>query len=257
MNLIKVKLVSIKHDVNVNWRFSVMLMEEFYDAYYFIEDHPAFMGVISKGVSSLDLIVTKCCKRGLSNLDIIYVYRSDDRFDEFLGKGYKESLGYETSDNDHIWVQYKDYYGEKWSFHHVEFWIEGGCHYYDILNDETRWRWQSFYDCDLNSKGNSYEEAIIDFAKKVKKKYGDYSCIEYHKNTIIPSWIVENNKINKPFGEDMSNIFKDGKFNRNPKNIPMKTEEINALWWHFYKPNEKFGNSKIPDITKFLSKENY
>jgi len=236
------------------------LMEQFYEAYWFIDNHPAFVGGIFRGTRSLDIQVSRCCKNGFTKLDIMHVYRNDERFDEFFGKGLQESFENEgeESEFDHIWVPYKDFYGEEWTFDHVEIWVEGGSHFYvkgGYYGDD--WIWQNFHDPDLDIGGRTYEEAIIAFANLVKEKYGDYSSSEYDDNAIHPEWLIENNKKNPPFGEKLEEFFKDGKFNRNPKNVHLKEEEINALWWHFYEEDQDFGEAETLDITKYLTKENY
>jgi|SaaInlV_165m_DNA_1040744.scaffolds.fasta_scaffold39365_2 hypothetical protein len=233
--------------------------KEFYKAYTFIEGHPAFLGDVFAGVSSLSMSVQECCKNKWTQHGPMYVYRTDDRFEEFINCGHHEDLNKDMPEFDCIWVPYKDFYGYKWEYDHIEIWLEGGSHYYDVDATVPPWNWNRFHDIDLDSGGNTYEEAVINFAEKAKDKYGDYSSCWTEGNTVVPKWIVENNREFPAFNFDngMSNLFKDGKLNRNPKSINVKQEEINALWWNIYDKDHEFYDGKLPDITKYLTKENY
>lgn len=233
-------------------------MTEFYDAYNFLENHPALLGDLFSGVSSISTQVAKCCKNGFSKLDIIHVYRNDEGYEDYLGRGFREESSDLDPSFDNIWVPYKERYGEDWSFDHVEVWIEGGPHFYVKGGHYGKdWGWQRYHDYDLDSSGNTYEEAIIEFANNFKNKYGDYHSSEYEKNTVVPQWIVEHNKINKPYPKNLKDVFKNGKINRNPKNIHLSDKEINTIWWEMYREDQEFGECERIDITRYLSKENY
>jgi hypothetical protein len=162
-------------------------MTRFYEAYWFIDGHPAFIGGLFHGINTLDVQVSKCCKRGFTKMDIHYVYRTDERFEEFWDKGYQQSVEEGMPELDCVWVPYKVFYGEEWSFDHVEIWLEGGSHFYVKGGHYgTEWNFNRFHDIDLDVGGRTYEEAIINFAEKVKEKYGDYSSSEFDDNTIYP-----------------------------------------------------------------------
>ena len=234
------------------------MQERFYDAFWLIENHPAFLGRKS-GVDSIDIRVEKCCVNGYGELNILTVNRGDERFDEFLGRGFQEHLNPEHPEFDDIWLPYEAFYGYPWSFDHIEVWIEGGAQFYSLSEFEPHeWRWDSMHDIDLDSGGRSYEEALISFADLVKEKYGDYSSDESdEKTTIIPKWIIEHNKKNPLFGKDRKEWIKNGIFNTNPKNIRLNDEEINALWWNLNSDVFDLGSRETIDITKYLTKENY
>jgi len=224
------------------------LMLNFLEAYEFIDNHPAFVGPIFNGVSSLTTLVYACCKRGKGESDAISLYPEDKRFSEFADKEEKE----------YVLVSYEDYYGEEWKFDHVEVLVEGGANVFKPGSDTTDiWAWDRYHDLDLNCSGRSYEEAIINFSNKVKAIYGDYSSEIHSENSIIPEWIREHNKEN-PIVKDINDIFKDGRININDKYISLRDEEINAIWWDVYKKNHggKMGQETI-NITRFLNKENY
>jgi hypothetical protein len=227
---------------------------EFYDAYHFIDNHPAFMGDIYQGISSLVTLVSLCCKHNWTEHTPFYVYEGEPRFDEFLNKGYTEN--YESEDKTGnpycIWVPYEVYFNEEWEFDHIEVKLEGGPHYYD--NEATSPRnWQRFIDRKLEVSERTYEDAIVSFAKKVKERYGDYGCY-----TIQPSWISEHNKTHPSFDiNDLSSMFKDGVFCINPDYIHLSQQEVNALWWHFVGNYLGFMPNNMSDITKYLTKENY
>ena len=234
------------------------MQERFHDAFWFIDNHPAFLGV-KRGISSLEIKVEKCCINGFGELNIITVNRGEDRFEEFLNRGFQEHLHEEYPDLDDVWVPYSKFYGYPWSFDHIEVWIEGGATFYSTNElSETEFSWQSIHDIDLDTGGNTYEDAIISFADLVKEKYGDYSYDSFDdKSTIIPKWIIENNKKYPLFGSNRSDWIKDGAFNINPKNIQLNDMEINALWWHFHSGIFDLGDRPLVDISKYLTKENY
>ena len=234
---------------------------KFMDSYEFIENHPAFLGGIFSGIRGLEIHAFECCENGEYKHSPIYLYRDDERFEDFLGKGHPECLDSESPKHDHVEVPYEDYYGKKWEFDHIEFSVEGGAHYYDP-EVKAPWFWQRFHDSKLNVKtARSYEDAIIQFADKVKNVYGDYSYSEFDDNSIIPQWIKDNNKEFPAFDIDnLESIFKDGKMNRNPKNIHLTSKEVNDLWWYFIGNKLGFFNGEVQNtfgIMRYLNKEAY
>jgi hypothetical protein len=224
-------------------------MMDFYDAYMFVEMHPAFIGGRLHGTTCFDIMVMPCCKNGVPEYGPVYVYPEDPRFEEFTDKGHQ------TDEVDGevvcIWVTYKDYYGYSWEREHIGFTFIGGPNRYVELN-EGDWQWQRQGDSDLDSRGKSYEEAVINLAEKVKQKYGDYSHNECDENTIIPSWIVKNNKIHRPFGENIKEMFKDGQLNRNPQNVHLFPEQINEMWWQLGLTNDHLKSYNKVDVSQFL-----
>jgi len=234
-------------------------MTEFCRAYKFIDNHPAFLGIFFSGVASLRVQVDEVCIHGLTKLDITYVYRGDERFDEFLGKGHIERLEPCPDMYDHILVPYKAYYGCEWEVDYVRVRIQGGPHYYCKKHPL---KWERIADYDLTVDMDNYEDAIIEMAHLVKELYGDYSASEYDENTIIPKWIVESNKLNPPFKDEIVYDVEDGRIIRSPDNIHLKDKEINALWWYIHKEGkltrggDKY-NPRLIDVTKYLTRENY
>lgn len=227
---------------------------EFYDAYNFIDSHPAFIGDIYRGVSSLEVLVFKCCKNDQVEHSPVYIYKDSDRYEEFLGKGNVERFESEDKSGtpDCIWVHYEDYFNEEWEFDHIDVVLEGGAHYYDI-NAVSPWNWQRLLDRKITSSATTYQEAIISFAKKVKERYGDYDY-----NNVCPRWIYDHNKDNPSFDiENLSSMFEDGRLVRDPNYIPITEQEENALWWNSVGDSLGLVRGEIVDITKFLSKENY
>lgn len=218
---------------------------EFFEAYEFLNNHPAFLGSFWCGIESAKAIPFKVCANGIHQYESIIIYRNDDDFEKFFGKGHFESNDYgeilgEFPDNDYVQLGYDEYYGYKWEFDHIEFRIESGPHFYDFNNE----RWDRFYDHKITvDNERTYEESIIKFAKKVKERYGDFSSSQFDDNTIYPKSIVDNNKKYPAFNlDDFSENFvelKNGNFKikRNEKNIYLKDQDINKLWW------EKVGDS--------------
>jgi hypothetical protein len=222
---------------------------KFYEAYNFIDMHPAFCGPMFRdGSRSVEARIFQSCKNDIDNLSPIFVYEEHTRFQEFLNKGLTES---KVDDKVYeIWVPYKDYYGYEWEFDHVEVRMCGGAWVY--VEFEGNWVWQQ--SGLIETVGTSYEEAFVKFADEAWKLYGDWSKSEYDDNTVVPKWIQDHNKINRPF--DFNKPFTDGKFERNKENISMTIQELNALWWERTEAENLFDGMKTVDISHLTEKPN-
>lgn len=234
-------------------------MKTFYESYHFIENHPAFINESwYSGIDSLTIAVSKCCKNNISEYGGIYVSEDNPRFKEFVDKNYK----WARKGNDQILVPYEDYYGYKWRYDHVDFWVEGGASRYvnsKNINSFSKedWYWERTHDDRLNCSGSTYEEAIVSFAKLVKENYGDFSKREFDKNSIIPKWIISNNKKFPAFSVD-NPIFVNGQFNRNENNINVNYKLINEIWWSI-KGVESFTFEKYEkkDVSYLMDRDSY
>ena len=226
-------------------------MKEVCESYDFIDGHPAFSNFFNIGVSSLRLVLSEICKNNYSKHSPIFVYPENDRFKEFEESCQKTTVSDSIS---YLWVHYKDWFGYEWEFDRMEFKLEGGAQRYVKVGDE--WMWQSTHDTDLDTYGETYEEAIIEIAKKIKEKYGDFSASEFDSNTVVPQWVVDNNKIHQAH-QNFADMFQDGKFVRNEKNVHLKMDEVNEIWWQLHGGDNWFKGYEKIDIEKYLTKENY
>jgi hypothetical protein len=221
----------------------------FYEAYNFIDMHPAFCGPMFRdGIRSVEMRVFKACKNDIDDLSPIFVYEEHIRFKDFLNRGFTES---KVDDKVYeVWVPYEEYYGYEWEFDHVEVRLCGGAWRY--INFHGEWVWQQSGLIEV--VGSFYEEAFIKFADKAKEVYGDWSKSEFDDNTVVPKWIQEHNKIHRPF--DFSKPFTDGKFERNEENISMNIEELNSLWWERTDAKDLFEGMEKVDISHLTEKPN-
>lgn len=199
-----------------------MVNSEFYDAYWFLQDHPALLGQRNAGVDLIDMIVTKVCEHGYTGNEPdfdVTVYEEDDDYESLLAKGYEECDWFGVKQID---LLYTERYGKPWSETKVSVWLELG--YSRYYKDDSGWQSHSVHDVHLDCSGDTYELALIELAGKVKELYGDWSCTPGNDNCIIPDWICENNAAEDYFiDEDF--------FKRNPKHIHLYNAELNELWW--------------------------
>ena len=220
-------------------------MKKFNKAYHFIDDHPALISdVFRTGILSIEVRVYPVCKRELGEYDPIFIYPEDDRFEEFSYSKHKSHN--EKGEVVCISAHYKDFYGEDWVMDHICVEISGCI---------TRYARNEFPEFDhigddnLSVTASSYEEAIIKLADNLWRHYGDYSRNQSDENTIVPKWIIENNKIHRPYTPE---TLKEGWLNRNPKYIGLKPEEISEIWWQIFKPNKRIPNKKLVEVSQYL-----
>jgi hypothetical protein len=195
---------------------------EFYEAYWFLQDHPALLGQRNAGVDLIDMVVTKVCEHGYTGDEPdfeVTAYEGDSDYESLLAAGYEEEdfLGVKSID-----LLYSERYGKPWKFAKTSVWFELG--YSRYYKDKDGWASESVHDVDLDVDGDTYEEALIELAGKVKDRYGDWSCTPGNDNCIIPEWIVKNNEKEKYF-------IGDGVFEMNPNHIRLYNAELNELWW--------------------------
>jgi hypothetical protein len=193
-----------------------------YDAWMFIQDHPAFIGN-QPGLSSFYFFLLKLCKNGLAKESFVYVYKDNPRFIEFVDVE-DHIIGYTR-------VDYKNYYGYPWEFHEIVYFFEGGPNKWS--EDAKEWINQ-FHDTRLDVDGITYEEALINLAERVKQFYGDWSVEEDVHNTIIPKHILENNKSKEMFLTKCDQDEFSLPFKRNADYIVLSEQEISQLWWDIY-----------------------
>lgn len=204
-------------------------MNKAYEAYQFIEKHPAFVGDNRAGLETFYFVMIPVCKNGYSETDTINIYEDNPRFKEFATDSSDVMFGM-------VSVDYEKYFGYPWEFHEVRYFFEGGPNRYH--KEDKIWI-NEFHDIRIDSDGASYEEALINLAEKVKEIYGDWSSREEDSNTIVPKHIVENNKLHYPFLVDKNDdlILP---FERNPLHMEFDDIQINDLWWELPEIKEHF-----------------
>jgi hypothetical protein len=227
-----------------------MVNLEFYNAFWFLQDHPALKGKYNEGVDLIDVTVMKCCKHGLSlcsDNELITVYEGDDDYKSLLGQGYEEEdfVGFKS-----IELLYSERYGEPWKLAKVSFWLELGFSRYYRL--DGKYESSSTHDCRMDVGSDTYEEGIIKLAGLVKELYGDWSCTPGNGNCIIPDWVIENNRVEGYFEKDKTDD-EDLFFNRNEKHITLYSVELNELWW--LQCDEEFMEGEPVSIDHLVNKD--
>jgi len=142
----------------------------------FLNSHPAFFYPCSMDfIGNNPISMLLCCKRGHQNTTVT-IHRGDKGWKKFEEQFKKEDEEYQEK-TDYIYVDYKDVYGEKWKFDHVEY-------YYDIdifvfegdpdccaaLYDYQQY--QRYHGFEGSAK--TFEDAIIQCATKTKKMFGNF-----------------------------------------------------------------------------------
>jgi hypothetical protein len=215
-----------------------MVNLEFYNAFWFLQDHPALRGKYNEGVDLIDVTVMKCCKHGFSLCsdrdEEITVYESDDDYESLLGEGYEEE---EFGGLKSISLLYSERYGSPWELAKVSFWLELG--YSRYYKHKGNYESSSAHDTRLDVCGDTYEEAIVKLAGLVKELYGNWCCTPGNGNCIIPDWVIENNRVEEYFvkDEETNNLVSAEHklfFNRNEKHISLYSVELSELWWLQY-----------------------
>lgn len=173
------------------------------NALVFLKGHPAFCADIS-GDSLFEgawFSMIKCCKNSMSEASKmgVTIFRGDkgwtkykDRFEE----EYKDELDEEFQS---IEIPYEEKYGEPWKFDHMEYWCETsflvyeGNPYSSIKEHYDIKKWGRY--SGPNSFANTFEDMLIDCAKKVKKCFGSF---DEYKDFRLPEEI-RNHKENEVF----------------------------------------------------------
>ena len=210
-------------------------MDKFKESYSFLNDHPA---TSTPFINSINIFVNDVCKNGFLELDPIWVYPENKDFLKFCDLN-KEFVQYDEHSNPiSVMVHYENFFGYKWEKFKVEIHIEGG---------PVRWlnkqkRWEYFFDIDLDTRHATFEDAIIEYSDKFKKKYGDYSVNSDAYNSIYPKKVIKNNKNKRPFS------FENDKIIMNEDYKIVNDMHLNEIWWNYY--SNKLEDYKIPECEK-------
>jgi len=265
---------------------SYEVMKQFQEANEFLEDHPAFAcgGITPLHVKkfnpyhkpcspvSLTMIVN-VCEKGYS-LDgvppLIEVYPDNPRYEELksrvgeraLSRGLTKGIQYrsfmllEEDKKEHLVVDYQIYFGVEWKAKGIEVWLRTGRRrFIKTCSWSKEPRWESWLDEDLSVGAKTYEEAIIELAKKVKLCYGDFN-----QENILPEWIENYNRsiyeINdKIYGSGVDGMMKMINDNNSPRTIHLSDAEINEIWWQKHevkRMKEIYPNRESDIVDKYL-----
>jgi hypothetical protein len=232
----------------MNNQLSIEFMREFKEAYCFIENHPAFYNSRQDVAFHFWTSVQSVCKHGYALEDspkTIKIWGSHERYQEFRDKAKEEDIEdfEEDTSLSSVDVDYEDFFGCAWKEDRIEIWLESGPYRYfqEDIEKGVIYNPQGWADHELDMGGPSYEAVIIELAKKVKEKYGNFSSSPFENNSIIPEWITEFNKDKHPFDIDLlrdegwqAMSDRSDKLIAERKYIRVRSEEENEIWWQLW-----------------------
>jgi hypothetical protein len=236
--------------VKVNTDFEKLQLKA-RDALYFIDSHPAINGSFFGVQTSLWFSIQTVCKRGHSEYSIkdMTIYYSKENYKKFKKEFDKEI----AEDQDYfkkcptlvsIQMPYQKVFGEPWIFDHIEYWGELTLHIYKGKKAKEKF---NFLDWDNwegpHAGGRTYEEMIINLAKKMKKECGNFDYysfltpeeIKNHKEEEVFFWKkVPDTKEHKNYSTIIPN----------KKYIKVSDAEKNLRWqeWMKIKKNISYNN---------------
>lgn len=212
----------------------IELQKKAYEAYLFLNDHPAFCGdafgytgIFPNSYFNL----SEVCKNGYCKNDCIRILKSDEnsiKYKDTFEENYQTSYD-NIDESDEIYLSYEEYYGYEWAFDRYEYIMECTVHIYigddpwDALKCIGYTNWISYVG--KQSRSNSFEECIIDLAEIVKARYGNFSLRDFY----LPEEL-ENNE-NEEF---MSLESEDHKVIFNKNYINVTDAVLNQRWLRWY-----------------------
>jgi len=216
------------------------------NALQFLQSHPAFSTEVT-GNTLFDgawMHMAKCCKRGIceSAKNMLTVYRGDKNWKNVKYKFDKLEKKYAKDNEDlpkefhSVYVKYSELYNEPWKFDHVEYWYETTFFIYegnpyDRKQCSDYKKWDSF--SGPEGGANTFEDMIIEQAKKVKKIYGNF---DREKDFRLDAEI-KNNKDNEMFNtwdKDCDTRTSRLCLDRNPEYLDVTIGMINLRWWQWF-----------------------
>jgi len=145
----------------------------------FLATHPALGGADRQG-EPLYYSIQEVCKRGINEIGPISVWNTPANRKKFE-KDFNKKFSKETLAKDkycYIYKNYKQVYGEKWEFDHIEYWWETSFYVFQgsVERDSNDWmdykNWQGY--CHGEGGTLTIEEAYIAAAKFAKETLGDF-----------------------------------------------------------------------------------
>ena len=123
----------------------------------------------------------ECCANGEPKINSrkVNVYKGDKGWEKYKRIFEKEFKDYPDENFQQISIPYEEKYGKKWEFDHVTYWYDVTFYVYDgnpYSRKEVKdfKKWQSYEG--VRGKGNSFEDIVIDCARKAKKLFGNFNC---------------------------------------------------------------------------------
>jgi hypothetical protein len=194
----------------------------------FLASHPALGGADKE--EPLYYSIQEVCKRGINELGPVSVWNTPHNRKKFEKDFNKKFSQEELAKNKYCYLykNYKQVYGEKWQFDHIEYWWETSFYVFQgsIERDNNDWmdykNWQSYSHGEDGTL--TIEEAYIAAAKFAKETLGDFKY-----DSFITEAEKENHKKNNPFNFKKSDMLIAG---FNGKEEACRTMEHNKkyLW---------------------------
>ena len=202
----------------------------------FLRQHPAlYRGELGDSLfEGAWFYMAKCCKRGLDEhcSKSMSIYRGEKGWKTLKHKFKKEYKNDSETPKklQSIYTTYRKFYKEPWVFDHVEYWYETTffactCNPYNENACRNFNNWDGF----VGPMGgaNTFEDAIIQCAKKVKKIYGDFN--------INRDFLTDEEKVNHIEQQMFKNEDKSPlSFDRNPEYIYVSDAVINLRWLQWF-----------------------
>lgn len=250
------------------------VMKLFKESLEFLESHPALAcgGFTPNGyippyhTAPFETHIFEFCKNNWA-LDMappyITIYSSNPRFKEFYNKMGVDAIskGLKTGvrgNEEYLEVDYQLFYGYPWKGDHFKVCAESG-HRRVILKSQygTKPRWESWHDSELDASGKTYEEAVINMANNVRKKYGDFN-----NDNIVPKYIESFNfHMFSYMNNDMSDIMASFTHPLRRCMVRITDAELNEIWWQTFAKNnnikEDVEGQEYLDVSKYLDKNSF
>ena len=134
----------------------------------FIQDHPAIGLSDWKFAYSLgfNFFVNECCKRGVTEIGSYLMY---------INEGHEcwDQLKHKADEYGDVRTDYKELYGEDWSFDHVEYYSV--VDFVACLSGKVSW---SCYPL-ATTTDRTFEGLIAKNAKIIRENLGDYNILQF------------------------------------------------------------------------------
>lgn len=159
-------------------------IENAYDAWWFLYNHPKFCLPVRVEVRDAEHAKTFLGKEKFLGRKIFWTIKKDKGGNLWA---YSRSYNHAVQSNLDIHYTKTDSPGghgtvskDKSENKHIECWLEFGPERYGYSEE---WQWKedkqreqvlNYHDVDLDTGGTTFDEALINLARNVLKKYGDY-----------------------------------------------------------------------------------
>lgn len=229
------------------------------DAINFINNHPAMINSAfsSNGLSdNIWFSINQVSKHGYNKYAGKYgitIYPNNKRWNEFINLMDEDISKYPINEQS-INIPYETFFGEPWEFDKIEYWYEitfsiFGGNPYSFKDQYDNKFWQRYGHIDGGS--NSFEQMVIDIAKKVKYIYGDFKLEDFYTKSEIKYREDENNKSLIEIG--------DHRLTKNEEYIDINDSLLNIRWLEWFIETDyakKQWDYYLNDWKKIIDKKN-